>query len=117
MWKIIDLDIDAALSADTGVWEVAWVEMPAIEQELIFFGRQKFYKAPESVSSIACRAIKENEERGNPAATQVGKIRGQQLCNRDEISLETIKRIKSIIQIIGTIMGPSHGNYGVVKQV
>jgi hypothetical protein len=98
MWKIIDLDIDAALSADTGVWEVAWVEMPAIEQELIFFGRQKFYKAPESVSSIACRAIKENEERGNPAATQVGKIRGQQLCNRDEISLETIKRMKSYLE-------------------
>lgn len=102
MWKIIDLDIDAALSADTGVWEVAWVNMPAIEQELIYFGRQKFYKAPEYVSNKACQAIRENEKRGNPAGTQVGKVRAQQLCNRSEISLETIKRMKSFLERAAT---------------
>ena len=98
MLRIIDLDIDGSITGDTGVWEVAWVEYPAIEEELMFFGRQQFYKAPERVSSIACQAIKQNEERGNPAATQVGKVRGQQLCNRDEISLETIKRMKSYLE-------------------
>ena len=85
MLRIIDLDIDGSITGDTGVWEVAWVEYPAIEEELMFFGRQQFYKAPERVSQVACQAIKQNEERGNPAATQTGKVRGQQLCNRDEI--------------------------------
>lgn len=98
MLKVIELDIEAALSADTGVWEVALVEFPAIEQELIFFGRQKFYKATDEVSSVACQAIKENEKRGNPAATQVGKVRAQQLCKRDEISLETVKRMYSYLE-------------------
>lgn len=98
MLRIIDLDIDGSITGDTGVWEVAWVEYPAIEEELMFFGRQQFYKAPERVSSVACQAIKENEKRGNPAATQTGKVRGQQLCNRDEISLETIKRMKSYLE-------------------
>ena len=98
MLRIIDLDIDGSITGDTGVWEVAWVEYPAIEEELMFFGRQQFYKAPERVSQVACQAIKQNEERGNPAATQTGKVRGQQLCNRDEISLETIKRMKSYLE-------------------
>jgi len=102
MWKIIDLDIDGSLTGDTGVWEVAWVNMPAIEQELIFFGRQKFYKAPEYVATKACQAIKENEKRGNPAGTQVGKVRAQQLCNRSEISLETVKRMKSFLERAAT---------------
>lgn len=98
MIKVIELDIDAALSGDTGVFEVALVEYPAIEQELIYFGRQKFYKATQEVSDVACRAIRENEERGNPAATQVGKVRAQQLCSRSEISLETVKRMKSYLE-------------------
>jgi hypothetical protein len=98
MLRIIDLDIDGSITGDTGVWEVAWVEYPAIEEELMFFGRQQFYVAPERVSSVACQAIKQNDERGNPAATQTGKVRGQQLCNRNEISLETIKRMKSYLE-------------------
>jgi len=102
MFKVIELDIDPSLSADTGVFEVAWVAMPAIEQELMYFGRQKFYKAPEYVAEKACKAIKENEKRGNPASTQVGKVRGQQLCNRTEISLETIKRMKSYLERAAT---------------
>jgi hypothetical protein len=98
MLKIIELDIDAELGADTGVWEIAFVEFPAIEQEMIYFSKQRFFKAPENVASQACRAIKENEERGNPAGTQVGKVRAQQLCNRNEISLETVKRMKSYLE-------------------
>lgn len=98
MIKVIELDIDPELSGDTGVFEVALVEYPAIEQELIYFSRQKFYKATEEISRVACQAIKENEKRGNPAATQVGKVRGQQLCNRDEISLETVKRMYSYLE-------------------
>lgn len=97
MYKVIELEINPDISGDTGVFEVAWVEYPAIEQELIYFGEQKFFRAPDDVAAKACRAIKENEKRNNPAATQVGKVRGQQLCNQDEISLETIKRMKSYL--------------------
>jgi hypothetical protein len=64
----------------------------------MYFGRQKFYRAPVSVSKIACQAIKENEKRNNKAATQVGKIRAQQLCKRETISLETINRMKSYLE-------------------
>jgi hypothetical protein len=102
MLRVVDLDIDGELSGDTGVWEIAWVEYPAIEQELIYFGKQKFYKATQAVSDIACRAIRENEERGNPAGTQVGKVRAQQLCQRNEISLETVKRMKSFLERAAT---------------
>ena len=98
MLKVIELQIEEALSADTGVWEVAWVEYPAIDEELMYFGRQKFYRAPVNVSKIACQAIRENEKRKNKAATQVGKIRAQQLCKRETISLETINRMKSYLE-------------------
>ena len=98
MYKIIELEINPDLSGDTGVFEVAWVEYPAIEQDLVYFSQQKFYKAPEYVQTKACQAIKENEKRGNPAGTQVGKVRAQQLCKGEEISLETVKRIKSFLE-------------------
>jgi hypothetical protein len=115
MIKIIELEIDPELSGDTGVFEVAWVEYPAIEQDLIFFGRQKFYKATEEVSRKACRAIQENEKRGNPAATQTGKVRAQQLCNRDEISLETIKRMKSYLERAETYYTGDYDDNGTIS--
>jgi len=62
MYKIIDLDIDDNLSADTKVDAVALVEMPAIETEFIYFNNQKFeeqtYRATDEISKIACRARK-----------------------------------------------------------
>ena len=115
MYKVIELEIDPTISGDTGVFEVAWVEYPAIEQELMYFGEQKFYKAPENVAAKACRAIKENEERGNPAATQTGKIRGQQLCNRDEISLETVKRMKSYLERAATYYTGNYDDNGTIS--
>jgi len=98
MFKIIELEIDPSLSGETGVFEVAWVEFPAIEQDMMVFSKQSFFKAPENVSEYACRAIRENEERGNPAGTQVGKVRAQQLCQKQDISLETVKRMKSFLE-------------------
>ena len=102
MYKIIELEIDPELSGDTGVFEVAWVEYPAIEQEMLYFNEQKFYKAPQEVADRACKAIEENEKRGNKAATQVGKVRAQQLCSRSDISLETVKRMKSYLERAAT---------------
>ena len=115
MYKVIELEVNPEISGDTGVFEVAWVEYPAIEQELMYFGQQRFYKAPENVSAKACRAIKENEERGNPAATQTGKIRAQQLCNRDEISLETVKRMKSYLERAATYYTGNYDDNGTIS--
>jgi hypothetical protein len=114
MYKIIELEIDPEISGDTGVFEVAWVEYPAIEQELMYFAEQKFFRAPDNVSAKACRAIKENEKRGNPASTQVGKVRGQQLCNQDEISLETIKRMKSYLERAATYYTGDYDDNGTI---
>lgn len=102
MFKVIELLIDPTISGETGVFEVAWVENPAIEQDFMYFSEQKFYKAPDYVAAKACQAIKENEKRGNPAGTQVGKVRAQQLCNQTDISLETIKRMKSFLSRAAT---------------
>jgi len=114
MLKIIELDIDPEITGETGVWEIAWVEMPAIEQELIYFSKQRFFKAPDYVSETACRAIRENEKRGNPAATQIGKIRGQQLCNKSEISLETVKRMKSFLERAATYYTGNYDDNGTI---
>ena len=98
MFKVIELDIDPELSGDSRVTEIALVEYPAIEQDMIYFGRYQFYIPPQYVAERACQAIKENDQRGNPAGTQVGKVRAQQLCKRSEVSLETIKRMKSYLE-------------------
>lgn len=48
---------------------------------------------PDSVSNNAKRGIELNEKVGNKCATQVGKVRAQQLANKEKISIETIKRM------------------------
>ena len=48
---------------------------------------------PSSVSNNAKRGLKLNEEVNNKCATQVGKIRAQQLAQGKPISKETIKRM------------------------
>jgi hypothetical protein len=52
---------------------------------------------PSSVSSNAKRGLKLNEEVNNKCATQVGKIRAQQLAQGKPISKETIKRMYSYL--------------------
>jgi hypothetical protein len=52
---------------------------------------------PQSVSDAAERGIRLNEEVGNKCATQTGKIRAQQLANREPISEETIVRMYSYL--------------------
>jgi hypothetical protein len=52
---------------------------------------------PESISNAAKRGIKLNEENGNKCATQTGKVRAQQLAQKEPISLDTIKRMYSYL--------------------
>ena len=52
---------------------------------------------PESVRNNAKRGIKLNEAVGNKCATQVGKVRAQQLANGEPVSEKTIKRMYSYL--------------------
>jgi len=52
---------------------------------------------PDAVSNNAKRGIELNEKNGNKCATQVGKVRAQQLANKEPISLENIKRMYSYL--------------------
>jgi len=52
---------------------------------------------PDSVSNNAKRGIELNEKQGNKCATQTGKVRAQQLANKEPISVETIKRMHSYL--------------------
>lgn len=52
---------------------------------------------PDSVKNNAKRGLELNEKVNNKCATQVGKIRAQQLAQGKPISLETIKRMKSYL--------------------
>ena len=52
---------------------------------------------PQAVSNNAKRGIEFNEKVNNKCATQVGKIRAQQLAQKENISLQTLKRMYSYL--------------------
>jgi hypothetical protein len=52
---------------------------------------------PEAVRNNAKRGIELNEAVGNKCATQVGKVRAQQLANGEPVSEKTIKRMYSYL--------------------
>ena len=52
---------------------------------------------PDSVKNNAKRGIELNKKVNNKCATQVGKIRAQQLANGEPVSMETIKRMYSYL--------------------
>ena len=52
---------------------------------------------PDAVKNNAKRGIELNEKNGNKCATQVGKVRAQQLANGEPVSIETIKRMYSYL--------------------
>lgn len=102
MIRIIDLDIEEALSADTKVEAVALVEMPAIETEFVYFNEQKFeeqtFRVTKQISDVACKARRYKEENPNTTCgTNVGWTRSSQLCEQKPISLDTVKRMYSYL--------------------
>ena len=58
---------------------------------------ESFTDYPQSVSNNAKRGIELNNKVNNRCATQVGKVRAQQLADRKPISMETIKRMFSYL--------------------
>ena len=98
--KIVRLDIDEN-SILAGIDAVALVEQPAIEEDFYYFGHQDFAETytdyPQAAVDAAKQGIKRNEALGNPCATQVGKVRAQQLANREPVSLDTVRRMRSFL--------------------
>jgi len=52
---------------------------------------------PQSAKDNAERGIRLNEEIGNRCATQVGKVRAQQIMNGENLTMDTIKRTYSYL--------------------
>jgi hypothetical protein len=52
---------------------------------------------PDSVANNAKKGIELNEKQGNKCATQVGKVRAQQLAQKQPLSVATIKRMHSYL--------------------
>ena len=52
---------------------------------------------PESASNNAKLGIERNKELGNKCATQVGKVRAQQLAKKEKFTVPTLKRIYSYL--------------------
>ena len=83
---------------DTGVDYIALTDDPAIEKNFMAFNKfESFDDYPESAKSNAERGIRLNDELGNKCATQVGKVRAQQIANGERLSEETIKRTYSYL--------------------
>jgi len=98
--KIVRLEIedDSILS---GLDAMALVESPAIEDGFFAFSSEKFAETyndyPQAAIDAAKQGIKRNEETGNKCATQVGKVRAQQLANRESVSLDTVRRMRAFL--------------------
>jgi hypothetical protein len=98
--KIIKLELleDSILA---GIDAMALVESPAIEDGFFAFAAEKFAETytdyPQAAIDAAKQGIKRNEETGNKCATQVGKVRAQQLANREPVSLDTVRRMRAFL--------------------
>lgn len=97
--KVVKLTIDEENEFE-GIDAVALVAEPAIELDFQYFSAQKFETYndyPQAAIKAAKQGIKRNKENKNKCATQVGKVRAQQLANGEKISLKTIKRMRSFL--------------------
>jgi len=58
---------------------------------------ESFSDYPDAVANNAKRGIDLNEKNNNKCATQVGKVRAQQLAKKEPVTVETIKRMFSYL--------------------
>ena len=98
--KIVELKIDD--SSFSGIDAVALVESPAIEQDFIAFNKvnmadMTYNDYPQAAVDAAKRGVELNEKNNMKCATQVGKVRAQQLINGENLSLDTIQRMRSFL--------------------
>ena len=98
--KVIKLDIDEE-NIFEGIDAVALVAEPAIELDFQFFNKQHFAKTfkdyPQAARKAAEQGIKRNKAIKNKCGTAVGKRRATQLANGENVSIQTIKRMRSFL--------------------
>jgi hypothetical protein len=99
--KIVKLEIEDN-SLLSGVDAISFVESPAIEIDFQYFSKQveefeTYNDYPQKAIDNAKRGIELNEEFGNKCATQVGKVRAQQLAKGENLSLDTIRRMRAFL--------------------
>jgi hypothetical protein len=91
----------AKLSASEYQFDKAFAKETLEKIKAVLMGKeielQSYNDYPESVSNNAQKGIDANEKNDNKCATAVGKLRAQQLAQRKDISLETIKRMYSYL--------------------
>jgi hypothetical protein len=98
--KIVELKIDD--TSFSGIDAVALVESPAIETDFIAFNKvnmadMTYNDYPQAAVDAARRGIELNKKNNMKCATQVGKVRAQQLVNGEKLSLDTIQRMRSFL--------------------
>jgi len=98
--KVVELKPNDLLPAEIDA--VALVQEPAIEEDFYAFNAQKYLfetynDYPQSVKDAAAMGIKRNEGIDNQCATQVGKVRAQQIVRGEKLSLDTIRRMRSFL--------------------
>lgn len=93
---IIYLDIDEN-DMYSGMDAISFVDSPATEQMWHKFSVQTdtYNDYPKSASENACRALKYRDKENPDCGTRVGWTRANQLCNNENISVETIGRMAS----------------------
>jgi len=81
----------------SGVDAISFVSEPATKLEWTMFSvlNDTFKDYPKAASENACRAIKYRDKEKVDCGTPVGWKRANQLCNKENISLETIGRMAS----------------------
>jgi hypothetical protein len=91
----------AKLSASVIQFDRAFAKETLEKIKAVLMGKevemQSYTDYPDSIKNNAKRGIELNDAVENSCATQVGKIRAQQLANGEPISLETIKRMYSYL--------------------
>lgn len=80
-------------------WEQAEENFLVEELKMILSGEEleSFADYPDAVSNNAKRGIELNEKVNNKCATQVGKVRAQQLAQGKAVTVETVKRMFSYL--------------------
>lgn len=71
--------------------------MSLLSKYLHAFAEQSYSDYPDAVSNNAKRGIELNKKVNNKCATQVGKIRAQQLADKSPLSVDTISRMYSYL--------------------
>lgn len=73
----------------------------------VSMNEKTFSNYPKAIRSNAKRGIELNKKVNNKCATQVGKVRAQQLANGEAVTLSTVKRMYSYLSRAETYYDPN----------